>query len=227
MSETVRISEVVLDEEIYPRHGLSDQNVSDLMRKIEAGVVIDPIILDRKSKTLIDGAHRREAFARRHEDSVPVEYHDYGSKAEMLKDSVLRNTNHGVNLTSHDKLRVIEIAERLKISELDTATMLRMSTSQLRALTPRYAAMSDPEGGEPVRIPLKASVRHLSGKDITAAQAQEIMGGAPGVSYLVLIRQLSGAIDKDLLPPRESNPAIWSELERLQDLMKKLELMPV
>jgi hypothetical protein len=222
----VRLDTIVVREDLYPRHEVSPANVAALKAKREAGVTLDPIIVGRlpgmtraDPSVIVDGAHRRAVHEAAGEQWVMVDERSYDSEAALLADAAALNSMHGLNLTSFDRLKTIGICERLGISEEQTASMLMMSTSQVQALQPRYAAMADPSGGIPVRVPLKASVRHMAGKVIRAEQAAAIRGIAPGASYLLLTRQLISGLENDLLPPEDTNPALWAELRRLRSLI--------
>lgn len=218
MPDRVALDELVFRRDIYPRQDLSDGNLRRLGQVREAGREFDHVIACRETKVIIDGAHRWTVARRRGDPDISVEWRDYTSDAERFEAAARLNCMHGLALSSHDKLRVIEIAEKLGLKEVQIADALAMSTTSLRALKPRYATVLEAmaSGGElRRRVPLKASVRHLSGQEITLAQEQEIMGSAPGASYLLLIRQLARAIDLNLLPVREQHPALYQELTQL------------
>lgn len=219
MPEQVLLDELVFQRDLYPRHDLSDGNLRRLAQVRDAGRAFDPVIACRQTRIIIDGAHRWTAARRRGDPDIAVEWRDYDSDAERFEAAARLNSVHGLALSSHDRLRVIEIGEHLGLKEVQIADALAMSTAALRALKPRYATVREAaeKGTEELRrrVPLKASVRHLSGQEITPAQEREIMGSAPGSSYLLLVRQLLHAVDLGLLPDREQHPVLYQELAQL------------
>lgn len=218
MADRALLGELVFSRELYPRHDLSEGNLRRLRQVRESGREFDPVIACRQTKVLIDGAHRWTVARQRGDPGIAVEWRDYASDAERFEAAARLNCVHGLSLTSHDRLRVIEIGTRLGLKEAQVADALAVSTAYLRALAPRYATVAQAAGDDGAtlrRVPLKASVRHLSGQVITPEQEREIMGSAPGSSYLLLVRQLLHAVELDLLPPRDQHPALHVELARL------------
>lgn len=220
MTDRAALDDLLFQRDLYPRHDLSDGNLRRLAQVREAGREFDPVIACRQTRVIIDGAHRWTVARRRGDPDIAVEWRDYDSDAERFEAAARLNSVHGLALSSHDRLRVIEIGEHLGLKEVQIADALAMSTAGLRALRPRYATVREAaeDGGERYsyrRVPLKASVRHLSGQEITPGQEQEIMGSAPGASYLLLVRQLTRAIELGLLPPPGQHPVLHAELAAL------------
>ena len=225
MSAMIPVEEIVYRPDLYPRQGVSSYRVASIADAMEAGVVMPPIILAEGTMVLVDGMHRWRAAEKLRQETILADVRPYESEADLFRDASLLNTGHGSNLTTYDRLRVIEISLRLGISEEDQAGMLQVSVSRLRAIQPRFASVADAVAGEtglravPARIPLKASVRHMSGHVITQAQADAISAVAPGSSYLLIIRQLASAVEHGLLPPEDQHPVLWAELRRLGELL--------
>lgn len=221
MSAPVPVADLVFDPRLYPRQDVSAQRVTVLRRAMDAGEKIPAIIADEASLRIVDGVHRWHAARARGDEKILADLRDYESEALLFQDAVLLNSAHGLPLTTHDHLKVIETGESLGLRELDLAKILRTSVEHLRAIKPRYATVQDAIDDTPAlrKVALKASTRHLSGKTVTTEQAAEITGRAPGQSYLLTVRQLAGAIQHGLLPVREEHPVLWAELESLQALL--------
>ncbi len=218
MVSRVALDQLVYRADLYPRHDLSEGNLARLRQVRDAGREFDPVIGCQETRMLIDGRHRLTVARQRGDPDIAVEWREYADDAARVEASMRLNSNHGLSLTSHDRLRAIEIGERVGLREVQIADALAISTSYLRSIKPRYATVAEAleNGGELRRkVPLKASVRHLQGQEITQEQEREIMGSAPGNSYLLAVRQLIRAIDLDLLPPREQHPALYGELTQL------------
>ena len=226
-----RVADLIFDRECYPRWEPDQQHIVRLRRALEAGETLPPIIVNttpEPANRIVDGVHRYHAHLAAGRDIIACEFRDYVSEAELIKDATFLNSASKLPLTTHDMLKVIQIAARAGLHEIDVATSLRTSVAHLRAIAPRYATVADAEAGISAarRVPLKASVRHLSGTMITEAQANEIMGSAPGTSYLLIVRQLIGGLENGLLPDEQSHPALWTDLQKLTNLLRVLEIPP-
>lgn len=218
MPSRVALDQLVFRADLYPRQDLSEGNLARLRQVRDAGREFDPIIGCQETRIIIDGRHRWTVARQRGDADVAVEWREYADDAARFEAATRLNSVHGLSLTTHDRLRVIEIGERLGLKEMQLADALATTVSQLRSIKPRFATVVEAleNGGELRRkVPLKASVRHLSGQQITQDQEHEIMGSAPGNSYLLAVRQLIRAIDLDLLPPPVQHPALYQDLTQL------------
>ena len=221
MAELTPVATLEFDPALYPRIEVSDYHVNEIVKAMEGGHALPPVVADRKTRKLVDGTHRWHAAIKRGVEEIACEFRDYADKAEMFKDACLLNSANGLNFTARDKLKVIEVGQQFGLKELDFAMLLRTSESYIRVLMPRYATVQPDQKTEKVKkIPLKASTRHLSGRTITPQQADAIQGNAPGTSYLLVIRQLISALENDLLPPQAEHPVLWNELARLTQLLE-------
>jgi ParB-like nuclease domain len=215
----VPVASLEFDRDLYPRIDVSEYHVSEIVRAMDGGHSLPPVIADRKTRKLVDGTHRWHAAIRKEVQEIAVEWRDYADEAEMFKDACLLNSAHGLNFTSRDRLKVIEIGQKFGLKDVDFSLLLRTSTSYVQAIMPRIANVPG-NGGRIERVPLKASVRHLSGQTITPEQADAIKGNAPGTSYLLVARQLISAVEHDLLPPPDQHPVLWQELAKLAELLE-------
>ena len=221
MADMVPVGSLDFDRDLYPRIDVSDYHVTEIIRAMEGGHELPPIVADRDTRKIIDGAHRWHAAIKKEVEEISVEWRDYADKTEMFKDACLLNSAHGLNFTARDRLKVIEIGQKFGLKELDFSVLLRTSQSYIQTIMPRIAYV--PGTGEKIeRVPLKASTRHLSGQTITPQQADAIKGNAPGTSYLLTVRQLISAVENDLLPPKGDHPVLWDELEKLTVLLDAL-----
>lgn len=220
MAELANVADLVWDQKLYPRHRVSQQHVSELARAMEGGHELPPIVCDATTRRIADGVHRWNAALQLEVEQIATEFKAYENEAALWHDAVLLNSSHGLAMTTYDRLKVIEISREFGLRELDIAAMLRTSESYLRTILPRYATLADgPAERIGMRVPLKASTRHLSGLRITEQQARAIEGNAPGVPYLILVRQLVSALQHNLLPPEEQHAVLWEDLRKLQALL--------
>lgn len=217
----VKLTDLIFDEALYPRRGVDYKNVKSLVGAMEGGNSLPPLVACRATKKIIDGVHRWQAAMRTEKKTIAVEWRDYRDDAARFRDAVALNATHGMRLAEADALKVIAIGEELGLKEADIAGILHTSLTHVLALKPRYATVDRSfveAGGKLQKIPLKGSVRHLAGETISAEQAGA-MHAAPGTSYMLTVRQLMDAVRFGLLPPPDSHPSLWQELEKLRDLL--------
>lgn len=220
-AELVAVTSLEFDRELYPRIDVSEYHIGELVRAMDGGHELPPVVACRRTRKLVDGVHRWNAAIKKEVELIPVEWRDYANDTELFRDACILNTGRGLDLTAQDRLKVLQVGERLGLRELDFVQVLKTSPSYIRALMPRFATVSDdPTQPERARkIPLKASTRHLSGTTITPQQADAIRGNAPGTSYLLVVRQLASGLENNLLPPPDQHPVLWDEITRLSQLI--------
>lgn len=113
----VPLPSLVLDWGLYPRHEVDGSHVMDLVRALEAGESIPPVIACETTGKVVDGFHRCKANERAFgaEAEVDVEWRQYENEAEMFLDSVRLNARHGQKLTKVDMTRCLLKAGDLHI----------------------------------------------------------------------------------------------------------------
>ena len=164
-----------------------------------------PVIADAKSKRIVDGFHRCRAYRRVCGDDAVIEVQlvEYADEAALFAEAVRLNSAHGNNITTADRVRCMLIAERLGIEDDALCAALNITVERLEGLRvgrigKRRAAASDPDGGQ---VALKYTVRHMAGKQLTAAQVKAMpdVGGNQQAFYAnQLIRLIeSGLLDRD------------------------------
>jgi ParB-like chromosome segregation protein Spo0J len=223
-SQQVRVADLVFDEALYPRRHIDLQRVRTLARATEGGSKLPPIVICRSTKKMIDGVHRYHVAQHLGQQTIAAQLRDYANDAQRFRDAVALNATHGLPLSTADRLKVIDMAENLGLKDPEVAAMLQTTAEYIEKALKRRYAESDRQhiaaGGvlRKMKIPLKGSVRHLSGEKVSAAQAAAL-SSAPGSSYMLTVRQLKDAIQYGLLPPREAHPVLWAELETLRELL--------
>jgi ParB-like chromosome segregation protein Spo0J len=220
---TIALADLRFDADIYPRQNVDEHHIKQMEHAMDGGIVLPHIIVDRKSKRIVDGVHRYHAALRRKLKRITCVLKDYKNESDLFREAVILNSGVGLKLGVDDTLKVLQIAERLSLKELDLAAMLHTSISHLRVVKNRYATLAETvKGIKGLRkVPLKGSVRHLAGEQITKEQS-DALESAPGQSYLLHVRQLIAAIKYDLLPPENRHPILWQELAVLNQMLEKL-----
>lgn len=221
----VKVADVVIDEDLYPRQKVNDQHARAMVGSLEAGYTLPPIILDSQSMVLVDGRHRLIAHQLLSRKTIEATLKRYAERRLLFEECIALNAVQGLSLSSWDRIRAAQIGFSLGLTEDSLAKAMRTSIEHLRAISTRYATVADAESDMPNlrRVALKASMRHLVGRQITQAQMSAI-DSAPGQSYLLLVRQVIDGINFELLPPVENNPKLYKELRRLRDLLTSMDL---
>lgn len=199
---TLPLAMLVEDMSIYPRHAVDDAHVARLVKALETGVTLPPLVACAETKRLTDGWHRKRALVRMlgPKGSVDVELRTYTSDGERILDAIQMNSAHGRPLDKQDMVRSVILAENAGISLQRVAVVLHQTEREVEKYTVRVALVPP---GSPGTIPgtqhvaLKRPLLHLAGKHLTAEQANA-QPSVPGTSYLLLAQQLRDAVNHHL-----------------------------
>jgi len=220
--EKVKISSLVINEALWPRRVISRVNISRICEAIRCGKELPPIIVDRITRTVIDGVHRLKAVARIFGPvaEIMVEWRDYDNEAAMFIDAARLNAGHGEPLTPIDQAFCLHRAEELKIERPMIMSALNLSKPAVeRICSGRFGF-----GPTGECIVLKRSVGHLAGENLTERQvaANERVGGFPVREY---VEQLITFIEGGLLK-QDGDIILEGRLRHLQQLLTKLLAVP-
>lgn len=209
----IKASKVVLDYDLYPRHEVQAYNINLMVEALNAGGVLPPIIIDRKSKRVIDGFHRVKAYQKKYgEDAkIPCIEKDYADEREMFAEAIDANSKHGRNLSMYDRARCLARAEDLKMDLSVVARVLNMTPDTLGRL--KVARLGYFES-QPVV--LKRTMAHLAGEELTKKQVayNEQAGGMPATFF---INQLISMIQSDSVD--------WDDERVAKDFSELYELL--
>ena len=224
-----KASDLIEDFDLYPRASVNAQHVSEMATAIEAGAILPAIVIDKESRRIIDGVHRRRAQIKLYGDNVEVvcEERVYGDKKEMFCDAMRLNSGHGINLTTFDRAHAIGRATELKIDEELIAKSLNITIERLRGITVERSTKMTFEG-RTRSIPLKRSLSHLAGMNVTPERAKVIEDIQPkigGNSFGFYANQLIMAIENDFL--NMNDPQLIEHLEKLHSLLEGLLIKQV
>ena len=189
-----KASELIEDFDLYPRMSVNSAHISELVEVIESKAQLPNIIIDKESRRIIDGFHRRRAFVRLfgEDANIMVEERSYKNKGEMFLDAISLNSGHGEKLTAYDRAHTISKAAELSIDPDLVATALNITTEKYSEITTEKIAHFTMKGVQH-DIPLKRSLSHLAGKNMTIERARkldEIMPKVGGNSLSFYANQL-------------------------------------
>jgi hypothetical protein len=232
--EKKKASDLVVDYTLYPRGDVSQQHISYMVRALEAGNTLPPIIVDKKSLRIVDGVHRWNAmrkFSGNDDILVDCILKHFSSDAEMFLESARLNAAHGSSLTQFDRVKCILRAQELGIPDEDIANALCMTIEKAGALKQERVGrmrVASVEGSQVVSfskdnlIPLKRTIGHMAGRTLSKRQA-EINEGLSGMNSVFHINQLLMLIEGELLDL--SDKKVLTALTKLQNALSSIDLM--
>lgn len=130
------------------------------------------------------------------------------------------NSAHGSRLAPYDQLRVVAIAERLSIDPARVAAALSVRPSYVGELRARRTGT---ELTTRAAIPLKRTIEHMRGRELTPAQieANGKLGGRSQASY---VDQLVIPLENGLLDAENGDP--MGRIGRLERLLSGVAAPP-
>lgn len=211
-----KLSELVLDFDLYPRQQVDSHHVREMQVAREAGATFPPLVIDKKSKRVTDGFHRERMYRRDGDPSMEVECVEkaYRNEKEMFLDAVRFNASHGRRLTSFDKAHAALLAEKLGIADNAIAEALKLTADSMGELLATKVAI----GGNGTKTPvaIKRTIGHMAGKKLTKPQveANKKLGGMNQTFY---VNQLITLIESDLID--KENEDLIAGLRKLNSLL--------
>jgi len=220
MKETIKVSKLVLDYDLYPREQIQSYHVNELVQALEAGVALPPIIVDKKTKRVVDGFHRVRAYQRFYgaDAEIPATSKEYESEAAMYLEAMALNSAHGRPLSTYDKARCIARAEELKLEPAVVAKALNTTVERIAELKAERIAFYDQKP-----VVLKRTTAHLAGSELEKEQL-EYNVRAGGMQQTFYINQVIAMLEADVVD--WDNGKVVNALKRLYDLLDKA-LKPV
>jgi len=218
----IKLAELVEDFDLYPRSDVDSAHVATLAYALEAGEKFPPIIIDEKSKRIVDGFHRRRAYLRvlGDEGEIEVEARRYPSDKEMYIDAMRYNARHGRALAGSEQTGAILKAQRFHVSIDVIASSLGVTQERVESIIQhKVGTIKGVRMADGRMIALKGSVHHLK---ILSHEQAEAMDMFPGQPQVLLLRQLNKLIETDCI--ETENPQVIAELRRLRDALNGMKL---
>jgi hypothetical protein len=211
-----KVSELVLDFDVYPRGQVDSQHAGYIAAAIEAGVELPPGIICKKTKRIVDGAHRHRALRHVYGDDATMECIErtYKTEAALLLDAIRLNAHHGRCLTQFDRTRCITLAQKLEIDDTLLADAMSVKVDKLAELRTDRTAQD-----ATLTIPIKRTIQHMAGQKLTKRQV-EANGRLSGMNQAFYVNQLIELIESDMLNTADAK--LMARIERLQELLSGL-----
>jgi hypothetical protein len=175
----MRAADCVMDWDLWPRREagkLDSSNIIKLRDAVKTGIELPPIIIDAKSKRIIDGFHRHRMYTRTFGDGVEidVEVREYASEAEMFLDAMRYNTVHGLGLSTEDKTKCLVKALTFGLSLEDTAKALGLTDDRAEILKNRGLAVTSDDTVVTIPNGAKGAVRRVGDEQDRVGTAKSI-----------------------------------------------------
>lgn len=213
----MKAASLVLDFDFYPRQQVDTHHVGEMREAYKAGTTFPPVIIDKKSKRVVDGFHRiRMVLA---EDGPDAELDAiekaYKNDGELLLDAMRYNADHGRALSSYDRAHALLLAGKFKLTDKVVADALHVTVERIESLrVTKLAIRGNGKGGQ--QIAIKRTIRHMAGKRLSKPQveANEKLGG---MNQLFYVNQLVLIVENGLLEP--DNDDLIEALRKLHGLL--------
>lgn len=213
----MKAAELVLDFDLYPRNNVDSHNVKNITDALAAGASLPAVVIDKKSKRVIDGFHRTKAVLRLYGEDAEIDVIEkvYKDESEMFLDAMRYNASHGAKLDPCDRTRCTIIAERLHIPLDMVAGALHMPVEKLGHLRTDRTATA---GG--LTVPLKRTIsEQFAGKKLTKRQ-QEANVKLSGMQQVFYVNQVIELLEAKMLDT--SDERLMERLQVLHGLMEEV-----
>lgn len=211
----IKIEKLVLDYDLYPRTQVDSVHVNDIVNAIDAGVEMPPLLVDRKTKRVVDGFHRYKAYEKRRYTSIEATMKSYRSEKDIYLDAVSLNSSHGRRFAHYDQVRVIARSEQLNMPVEVIATALNITTKRVEEL--RLSKQAVDNNGRVMAI--KRTLSHFRQKELTVRQVRG-NDKAGGMSSMYYVNQVINIVENGILD--HENIGLMERVATLRDLLNKV-----
>jgi hypothetical protein len=227
----IKLSLLIFDYDVYPRHKISSFHVNELCQIIKSGKQIDPIRWDKRTKVILDGFHRTSAYKNIYGLDYEVEgvEIDCKDKADMILKSIEYNSKHGLQLSAWDKARCILIAKMNNIKNELIKEALGITDERFSDLRNRTVDIKDEKGNVIGQTQLKRGQDNIAkkkdGRYVTRKEADIIEGDSTtGLKAETRIKTLIKDIDLNNFEINEKNISMVKEfIELLEREVERYE----
>lgn len=200
-TQKIKLSAFVFDESLYPRLSVDDSHISDLVRALQAGVVLPPVVVEKGTNRIVDGRHRVGAYRRvlKDDSAIDAEVRTYPNEAALFMDAVACNASHGRKLARQDQAHIVLKLRDLGVKDTDISVALHVPQDVVQRLSVRI--VHDDAG---VVYPLKRGVEHMRGQTMTVGQLAA-MKSVRSAEVGRLCMELSSLIANDMIDTSDEN----------------------
>jgi hypothetical protein len=191
----IDLSQIVIDNTIYPRGQVNEYHVDRLLAAMDAGARLPEIVIDAASKRLVDGRHRYEVYLRKGLKTIACIKKSYADESDLFADSIRLNVSHGLQLSQYNVRNAIIRLEQYGYTKEAISDVVRIPIERIEEIERGFA--SDADSGAP--IALKGGLSHLAGEQLNKEQ-QETNRRYSGPKAVFFVKQISGLLANDMWP---------------------------
>jgi hypothetical protein len=219
-TKLLKISEIVFDEELYPRQQYDWQTAYRYSEAMKAGALFPPInvALFAGKNYLIDGKHRIEAFKLAKEEYIEAFVKPIKSRNAIFIAAVKSNIVHGRQLSSFDRAKIILKLQGMKITNVEISKIVNISVGKITSFVARRITNS--VTGE--EIVLKAPVKGFNGQVISEEFAVRQEKVFASQNQEQVIEEMLVLLENKAINTK--NPAILNKLKVIAKLIRELVL---
>lgn len=206
----LKLSEIVIDESIYPRSQVNLYAVQRMVHAFESGATFPPLVIETATKRLVDGRHRYETYKRKGVEKTNVTEKSYTSEADLYADAVRLNIGHGQSLDQFSVRSAVAKLIEFGYARAAISEIVRIPVEHIETIIKGFAVAPT---GQPVA--LKGGLRHMAGQPLSEQQAQVNKTYAGG-KVTFYARQIADVLTTDMWP-RDSG-AFAEQMDRLVEL---------
>jgi hypothetical protein len=187
------------DETLRARAQLDPIAVGRLVDAYNAGARFPPLVIEARTRRLVDGWHRDAAYEALGVADIEVDRRTYRNQAELFADAVRLNVAHGQPLSGYDLRNAIARLAALGYERIALGELVRIPPPKIDEITRGFGHAPT---GEP--IALKRGLAHLRGQQLSTGQIEAMRhyGGSAATFYA---RQLALLLDQDMWPRDNAN----------------------
>jgi len=218
-TKILRITQINLDEQFYPRMKYNWFTANDYKHSMKSGAIFPPIevALFNNKYYLIDGRHRIEANKLLKEENIQVNIHTGLTPSQIFAMAVETNIKHGRPLSSQDKALVIDKLEKLKFSLSDISKLVNIPEDKIEIF--KTQRITNTVSGE--TIYLKATTKNYAGIEVPE-DFNEQQDGFSTRGQIQLMLQVIQLIERGMWDMNNTN--IIKLMIKLKSLVKSLKI---
>lgn len=205
----MRVGEVKVDPQFYPRNRLNLLHVVALRGALEAGATLPPIEVNPEG-VLLDGAHRLEAYRNLYGDDHMIEVRVLPlTGLEALLYATRVNARHGLRLSPQDQARTAHMLLEAGASREDICEALSITRERLEGLIRRVVPLGASRDGGEGPVVLKRPLVRFYG-EVPTERLVGVNRVVSGVLAQNLARQLLAHLEAGTYPEtRSALEVLW------------------
>ena len=218
---TLKLKDIVVDEELYPRNQPYWQTAYAYSESMKLGNQFPPIVVAQLPKTkvyvLVDGRHRLQACKILKKQKVAVEVLIGLNKKKIYEEAIRRNSAHGQRFSIQERLNIALKLRDTKYTTKQISNLVQIVPTKLTSLLSNRLVNSIT--GEDVI--LKRDLEHLGRNGNDEVDVATIQRDFRGNSQLHLVKELIVLIKTKTLNVKDKK--VLNAITTLKKLLKSIK----